>query len=121
MGVFVFRHRQAVAGQRSARWGIGIKGIGFALAAPRGTIGAGDFGDFDAGVLQGAGQSGAIGAGAFHSGDLYRAEALCPFDRHVVADRAGEKLRIAQRFSSSIQGSQMDGVQMSIGADDDEP
>jgi len=46
-GVFVFGHGQAMAGQCGASRGVGVQRVGFALAAPRGPIGAADLGHLD--------------------------------------------------------------------------
>ena len=59
-GVFVFGNGQTVPGQRSTRGGVGVERVRLALTSPCGPIGAVDLGNFDPGVLQGAGQPRAV-------------------------------------------------------------
>ena len=120
VGVFVFRHGQTVAGQCRPRRGVGIQRIGLALTASRRTVGTDHFGDLDAGALEGTGQAGAVGAGALNSGDVHVPKTLRPLDRHVVAGRTGRKLGVSQWFPRPVEDGEVNGVQMSVGADDDD-
>jgi hypothetical protein len=119
-GVLVFGHGQPMTGQRGAGCGVSIEGIGLALAAPRGAVGTIDFGDFNTGVLEGSREPGAVATGALNSSAQYGSQTLGPLDSHVIASRPGRKCRISQRLSRIAEGSDMNGVQMSVSADDDD-
>ena len=110
-----------MAGQGRAGSCVGVEGIGLALAASPGPVGTVDLGHLDPGILQGAGQSGAVGAGALDPGAEYRPEALCPLHCQVVAGRAGGELRVSHGCSGLAERGEVDGVQMGVGADDDGP
>jgi len=120
-GVFVFGHRQAIAGQGGARGGVGVQRVGFAPAAARGPIRTADLGHLDPGGLQHPGQPRAVAGGAFHPGDRDDAKALRPPHGVVIAGWAGREFGVCQGFSGIGENRQMVSVQVGVGADDDAP
>ena len=86
-----------------------------------GPIRAADLGHLDPRGLEHPGQTRAVAGGAFHPGDRDHAEASRPSHRVVVAGWARRELGVCQELSGISDDSQMDGVQMGVGADDDAP
>ncbi|GFG93498.1 hypothetical protein MBOU_55400 [Mycobacterium bourgelatii] len=61
----------------------------------------------------------AVAAGAFHAGTDDLAQATGPADRRPVARWVGAELGIAEQLTGIGDRGQVDGVEMSVGADDD--
>ncbi len=73
----------------------------------------------NSGLLQRPGQSGTVTRSSFYPSKLDGTEALRPLDRRIVASRPGGKLGITQQLAGIADSRKMNGVEMSISADDD--
>jgi hypothetical protein len=120
-GALVFGDGQAVAGQCSARRGVGVQRIGFTLAAACSPIGTADLGHFDSRGLEHPCQARAVAGGAFHPGNHDAAKALSPLHRGVVAGWTGREFGVCQGLPGIGDDRQMVSFQMGVGADDDAP
>lgn len=68
---------------------LGVEGVVLAAAAPVGAVGPVDLEDLDAGLLQVAQESGAVGAGAFDTDAADVAEGAHPGEQGAVAGAGG--------------------------------
>ncbi|GAB3849460.1 hypothetical protein GCM10027610_072580 [Dactylosporangium cerinum] len=78
-------------GQYGVRGGDSVDGVGFAVAAAGGAVGAVDLDHGDLVAAQVAGEGGAVGAGAFHAGAVQDAEAVGPGQQLLVAGGGGRE------------------------------
>lgn len=117
----VFGHGKAVAGQGGASSGMGIQRVRLALAAPCGPVGAADLCHLDSGGLQNPSQARTVTGGAFHAGDHNGPKPFGPSDPIVVACWVRRELGVRQGLPGIGNDSQMVGVRMGVGADDDAP
>src|SRR6266545_1508870 len=77
------------AGQDRLGGGFRVDGVGLAAPAARGLVREVNLDHLDAGASQMAGQRGAVGAAAFHTGTAQRAEAAGPRQQLAVANGGG--------------------------------
>lgn len=89
------------------------------MAAPGRPVGSVDLDNVNPIVLQCLCEPGPIAASALDASNEHLSEALRPLPGDVVTGRVGAKLGIAKQLAGVGDGRDVNGVEMSIDADDD--
>ena len=102
-------------GQDGVGGGDGVDGVGLAVAAAGGAVGAVDLDHGDAVAAQVSGQGRAVGAGALHPGTVQHAEATGPGQQLPVAGAGGGELGAGQQDAQD--GDDRGDVDVLVGVD----